>query len=408
MFPTPPSGQGPVDSKNVFSPPPPPMSGSGPGGAFPAGPGQGPGWSPPPVPPSSPPPGMYPPSMMYPPPPPPQPRSDRSFARVIFTTLAATIFGISLLLNLYALLWIGMRSGASDNSTSAIVEGDKTQTIAVIPIEGMILGESVDQFEKLIRRVEEDPNVKALILEIDTPGGGVTASDEIHHRLLQFKQQRNIPVIISMQALATSGGYYIACAGDYIYAQPSTMTGNIGVMMMRMNFAGLAERWGIEDTSLHATGSDFKTAGSMFRPETPEERLYMLGLIDAAYEQFKDVVETGRADPGAEGGTRLAAPMEQIASGKVFMAGEALEMGLIDAIGYSSDAYAHAQTVLGLSNPHVVRYQHKPSLLELLTASTSVDGGQAAGGSNGIDVRFDRRAVEELFTPRMMYLWRTH
>lgn len=403
MFPTPPPGQGPVESKNVFSPPQPPVGAAGSGGPTgqpPHGP-QGAGWFPPPIPPGSPPPMMYPPPM-YPPPPPP--RSDRSFARVIFTTLAATIFGLSLMLNLYALLWLGMRSGGADNTTVAIIEGDKTQKIAVIPIEGMILGDAVEAFEKLIIRVEEDRDVQALVIEIDSPGGGVAASAEIHHRLLTFKQRRNIPVIISMQALATSGGYYIACAGDYIYAQPSTWTGNIGVMMPRVNIAPLAERWGIEDASLHSTGSDFKTAGSMLKPETPDERAYMLGLIDEAFAQFKSVVQAGRTNP--DGSTRLTAPIEDIANGMVYSAQQARQLGLIDAIGYASDAYAYAQAELELSNPHVVRYQHRPSFMELLGANSTLGDAGALGDGQGGGVRLDRRAIEELFTPRLMYLWR--
>lgn len=340
--------------------------------------------------------------MMYPPPP---SRSDRSFTRVIFTTLAGTIFGVSLLLNLYALLWMGMRSGSVDSAAiTPIVKGDKTQTIAVIPIEGVIFGETVEKIEKLLQRVEEDNNVKALVLEIDTPGGGVTASDQIHHRIQEFKQRRNIPVIASIQSQGTSGGYYIACAADYIYAQPTTLTGNIGVMMPRINLAGLAERWGIEDNSLHSTGADFKTAGSFLKEETPEEREYWLGLIDDSFQQFKDVIVAGRVD--ANGQTRLKAPINEIANGKAYTARQAHELGLIDAIGYLSDACAYVQSDLGLSNPHVVRYKHRQTLFDLFGTSFSVNPAQGSADGTQINVQVDRRIIEELFAPRPMYLLR--
>ncbi len=340
--------------------------------------------------------------MMYPPPPQRQ-RSGGGIGGVVNVVMGVMLTLVllgSLGLNVVLLLSAAADSSATEHRTHVIYKGDRKQKIAVIPIKGMILAETVEQFDRLIRRVEEDSDVQALVLEIDTPGGGVTASDEIHHRLQQFRQQKNIPVVVSMQSLATSGGYYIACAADYIFAQPSTMTGNIGVMMPRLNIAGLADKWGIEDNSLHSTGADYKTAGSIWRPETPEERAYLLGLIDEAFRQFKAVVDRGRRNP--DGTTRLTAPLDQIANGKVYMAREALQLGLIDQIGYPSDAYAYVQQRLSLSNPHIVRYEHKPNLMDLLGVRTGLGGA----GASGVKVEVPRRVIEELLTPRLMYLWR--
>src|SRR3712207_6602256 len=116
-----------------------------------------------------------------------------------------------------------------------------------------------------------------------------------------------------MASLATSGGYYAACGADHVIAQPTTFTGNIGVLMPRYNFSKLMEKYGVEETTIVSSGARFKNAGSSFRPETPEEKQYMQELADSAFKQFKDVVTAGRS-------SKLKANLEDIANGKVFTA----------------------------------------------------------------------------------------
>lgn len=337
---------------------------------------------------------MMPPPMMLPP-----PRPERSFTRAIFLTLATTIFGISLVLNIYLIAWALMQGGGRGSATTKVLlEGDASELVAVVPVSGVIMDEAVETFHLLLRQAENSTNLKAVVIEVDTPGGSVTASDEIHQQIIQFRQRHpGIPVVISMRGLATSGGYFVACAGEYIFARPSTITGNIGVMMPRWNFARLAERWGIEDTSLASSGSPYKTAGSMIQPETPEERAYWQGIIDDAYGQFKAVVTDGRKG-------RLKVPVEQAADGRAFTANQALEMGLIDQIGYMNDVTAYVQNKVGLNRPHVVRYERQPSLSDLLGITFGGSGGQAR--SPTVNVNVDARALHELATPRLMYLWR--
>lgn len=330
---------------------------------------------------------------------PPSARPHRSFARIVFTTLASIIFGFSLLLNLYLLTWLGISKGGPSTSNT-LVKGSATEEIAVVPIDGMLMSGSVSNFERLISQVEANDAVRAVVIEVDTPGGGVTASDELHHRIVKFKQNmqakgRTVPVIISMKSLATSGGYYLACAGDHIFAQPTTMTGNIGVMMSRFNLSKFAQEWGIEDSSLHSTGSDFKTAGSMWRAETPEEQQYIQGLVDGAFTQFKDVVVAGR-------GGKLTAPIARIASGKVYLAAEAKDLGLIDDIKYPDEVYQFAANLVQVSNPTVKRYDLPPSLLDLLGVESSMPGRSA---QNGLQVKIDRSLVEEFARPKLMYMW---
>ena len=333
---------------------------------------------------------------------PPAPRQ-RGFARAIFTTLATTLFGISIALNIYLILFGALASARSSSRENVVVAGDETQKVAVVPIvNSMMLEKQAEQFDRAMSAVEKDGNVKALVLKIDTPGGAVTSADEMYHRIIVFKQRKpGIPVIVTMAGYATSGGYYAACASDYIFAQPTTITGNIGVLMPNYNMSKLADKWGIEDASLHSTGADYKTAGSWLRPQTPEERAYLLDLIDSAFKQFKSVVSTGRKD-------RLTQNIDAIANGKAYTADEAKQLGLVDQIGYEADAYQYAAPKAGLTNMQVVRFDEPASLLDMFTASSTLPQpkASASGGVQINGIQVDASKIDELLTPRLLYLWR--
>ena len=298
-------------------------------------------------------------------------------------------------LNLLLLVGVVVGDGPDHLRQTILKKGNASQQVAVLPLSGLIMDDEAKRFAKLLDRMSEMSAVKAIVVEIDTPGGSVTASDEIYHRLQSFKAARGIPVVISQGALATSGGYYVSCAGDFIFAQPTTLTGNIGVMMPRYNLSKLADKWGIEDTSMHSTGSEFKTAGSLLRPETPKEREYMQGLIDAAFACFREVVEDNRK----------AVKFKDVATAKVYPAKEAERLHLVDAIGYLDNACAKAEKLAGLTGAQVVRYQPTSSLLDLLTVSSGAGDAHAKDITvNGVNIQLDRRALEALATPRLMYL----
>jgi protease-4 len=339
---------------------------------------------------------------------PPQPPRQHSFARAIFMTLATSIFGLSLALNVYLLLISGLLGGGSSAVQSTIVAGDSDQKIAVIPITGLIAGEMSQRIDRHLRAIERDKDVKAIVLAIDSPGGTVTASDEIYHRLTSFQTDmsvkgRSIPIVATMGSLAASGGYYVACAADYIYAQPTTLTGNIGVLFPRYNASKLAEEWGIQETTLESRGAPFKNAGSWLRPEEPEETAYFQSLIDQAFVRFKQVVDEGRRTNNT---TRLTRPLDEIANGKIYTQAEAQALGLVDKGGYAIDAYKHAASMAGLSKPHVVRYADPPSALEILLGRSSTPDPAALLDGAGLRVKVDPAVIHELTTPRMMYLWR--
>ena len=343
---------------------------------------------------SMPPPGMFPPPMFMPPPP---PRRERSFVRGIFMTLATTIFGLSLTLNIYLLMASGFLSGTSSRSTS-IVEGEANQKIAVLPISGAIFDDTSARFERWMSLVEKDSNVKAIVIAMDSPGGSVTASDEIWHRIRKYKTDHSsIPIVVAQSGLAASGGYYVSCAGDYIFAQPSTLTGNIGVLLPQYNVSQLFDKWGIKETTITSSGATFKNAGSMFQPEKPEDRAYLQDIADKAFSQFKDVVGKGRQG-------KLKGKLEDIANGKIYTAADALALGLIDDIGYTQDAYDYAARQAGLTKPTIVKYHEPTSFLDTVMGKSNVNPPQGSVNINGVNI--DASAVRELTSPRLLYLWR--
>lgn len=379
----------PVDPNGAFSNPvpPPPGAGMGAGGAMPPRPSTP---VPPPMPPMQPmPPMMYP--MMAPPPP-----RRHGFVRGILVTLATTIFGFSLMLNLYLILASGFLSGGESSRTTTIVKGEADQLIALVPIDGIITDAEYDRFNRYMNRMEEDGSAKALIIEINTPGGSVNASDRIYNRVQRFKKKHEkTPVIVSMGALATSGGYYSACAGDYIVAQRTTLTGNIGVLMPNYNVSDLVKKLGVSDTTIVSSGTPFKDAGSMMKPENPASRQYLQDIIDQAFGQFKSVVVEGR-----EG--KLKKKIDEIANGKVYTAEDALKLGLIDQVGYLEDAIAYASQTAGLTKPEVVRYHDNPSLRDLFVGAE----GKSTLPAGGLTVHVSPEMIDRLTTPRLMYVWR--
>lgn len=383
--PPPPPGQGPIDPRGAFAPPP---QQGGPQGPLP-------GWVPPPP---------MPPQMMMPPPPyfyPPPPRRGGGFVRGIFVTLATTILGASLALNIYLLLWAGLTSGSASAQESILVNGDPKQKIAVVSIEGAISSDTSRRFDRIMRDVENDADVKALVLEINTPGGEVTASDEIYQRVLRYKGEKNVKVVASMGGMATSGGYYVACSADYIFAQPTTLTGNIGVVLQRFNFSGLMDKYGVKDTTVTSEGSKFKYSESPFRPETPETAEYLKGIANDIYGRFTKIVKDSRGD-------RLKASIEEVADGKAYMADDAKKLGLVDEINYPQAAYDKAAALANLTKQQVVRFQRTPSFLEALSGATGSSG--LSGGSGlarpDVSVHVDSNLINELRTPKLLYLYR--
>jgi protease-4 len=246
-------------------------------------------------------------------------------------------------------------TGRNIRKTARLAFGEK---IAVVEIKGVIT-QSSGIIEE-IQQYGEDEGVKAIILRIDSPGGGVGPSQEIHREILKVKSKKK--VVTSMGSVAASGGYYVACASDLIVANPGTITGSIGVLMEFTNIEELFKKIGIKGVVLKS--GEHKDIGSPFREMTPEEKKIIQGVIDNVHQQFIQAVAQGR---------RLElAKVVEIADGRILTGEQAKQLGLVDQIGNLQDAIDTVAKMVGIEGKPTVLYPKKRfSLWELLVKQTA-------------------------------------
>ena len=231
------------------------------------------------------------------------------------------------------------------------LQGEKTEKILLIPIRGLISDQPRKEFLRpkasliqetvsQLKRAEKDKNIKAVILKIDSPGGATTASDILYHEILAYKKRTNVKIIVSMMDVATSGAYYISLPADYIIAHPTTITGSIGVILLYPRINGLMEKIGLE-VEVSKSGKN-KDMASPFRAPTAEERQMIQNITQTLGNRFVGLVAQNR---------KLSkASIDQIATARIFLPEEALRLGLIDDIGYLSDAISKAKSMATLSD----------------------------------------------------------
>ena len=219
---------------------------------------------------------------------------------------------------------------------------------------------SPNRIKEELEKAAKDDHVKAVVVKINSPGGTVSAADVILHELKAFKAAKAVPVVVCLQGLATSGGYYLAQAGDTIIAYPTCITGSIGVIAMKFNLRGLMDKFGVDDDVVKS--GKWKDFWSPFRPATPQEKEMMQQVIDDFYRQFVDVVAQGR---------KLSLKKtREVADGRIFTASQARDLGLVDQLGYLDDALELARVKAGLDNPRVITYHrpggYKPTIYSLM------------------------------------------
>jgi len=264
--------------------------------------------------------------------------------------------------------------------------------VAIVDVSGAIMGgQGFARWQ--LDRVEEDESVKAIVLRVDSPGGTVSGSDEIHYRLANLAKKRDLPVVVSMGGIAASGGYYIAMANggrdDVIFAEPATLTGSIGVIIPHFDLSKLMKKLDVQDDSI-ASGP-LKEMLSPTKEKTPElaarERKILQSLVDDMFVRFKEIVKQGRPKLDDEN-------IAKVATGQIFTARQAQEAGLVDRVGFLEDAIDRAVELAGLKKEtaRVVKYSRQKGLLD------EVLGGASPGARASLE------AFAEWTTPRAWYL----
>ena len=283
-----------------------------------------------------------------------------------------------------------------------VVEGEGRAKILVADVSHVISDEEregtlgIGKQESVVARVTEelrqagdDDRVQAVVLRINSPGGTVTASDTLYHVVRDFSAKKQVPIVAQLMDLGTSGAYYVALSTDEIVAQPTTVTGSIGVIMFGVDLAGLLDKVGVKNQTLKAGAH--KDIGSPLRPMTPEERQILQSVLDDMRGRFVQLVRERRPQANAE---MFAA----VTDGRIITAGQALQAGLVDRIGYLDDAISVAKERAGLTEARVILYRRGNEFSENIYSKS----GAAPAQVNLIN--FDLGALAGR-GPAFMYLW---
>lgn len=260
-----------------------------------------------------------------------------------------------------ALLWtLAWHTLRSDSTTSAF-ESFGSGKIAVVDVKGVIL--SADKINEQLEKFSNDNSVKAILLHIDSPGGGAAASQEIYHEVLRIRTAHKKRIVASIESVGASGAYYIASGTDCIYANQASIVGSIGVIMEWVNYGDLLKWAKLKSITIKA--GELKDAGSPTRDPTPAELAYFHSLTDNMHAQFIADVATGRRVPVKD--------IQGLATGQVWTGQQALPLHLIDQVGGYRDALLDTAKTVGIrGEPQIVRpAENHPGLVELLAGTTS-------------------------------------
>jgi protease-4 len=332
--------------------------------------------------------------------------------QLIQSALWRGLIGVCLLVLGPGCISIDLLSGGGPEAqlVETVIRGDTGPKILLVEIDGVIGGSNGvrslfggDEYS-MVARVREvldlarsDPQVRALLLRIDSPGGTATASEQIYTEIMRFREERDIPVMAQFLSTAASGGYYIAMAADSIQAHPTTITGSIGVIFSSLSFAGLMEKIGIEDQTI--TGGIHKDAGSPYRPLSDVERAQLQLIVDDLHARFREIVGRGRPELSAE-------EIEVLADGQIYSARQALENGLIDRIGTLEDAVVAIEKRLAVDESQVITY-HRPRDIRrnLYTKMALVPSLSMASRELSAEAWALKRLEQILARPGFHYLW---
>jgi len=321
--------------------------------------------------------------------------------------LARTLFILSLSLVLSGcVVFVSSPFGFLDSDPGlqeTTLEGSGENKVLLMDITGFISDQPSQQAFGLVqkqsmlarvkaelKKAEKDDAIKAIVLRINSPGGGVTASDEIYHLIKTFAEESEVPVVASLGSLAASGGYYIACSADEILAHPTTVAGSIGVILVGVNVSGLMDKLGVENQTFKS--GSHKDILSPLRGATPEEREIVDSVLDDLFQRFVSVVKDNRP-------SLATARVDEITDGRIFAANQALDAGLIDGIGRIDDAIEAAKKRAGVTDAKVIVYHRDGANKETIYS-------RLASTSPAAQLLPFAASLQSATSPQLLYLWR--
>jgi protease-4 len=315
--------------------------------------------------------------------------------------LAAALF-LAAALSGCALVNVSLYQGAQPLAEK-VIEGKGPGKVLVLDVSGVITYEDGDgsgpfkehvglvaTVKEELQKAAEDSEVKAVILRIESPGGTVNASDLLYHEIMAFKKKKDVKVVACLMGIATSGGYYVASAADHIIAQPTTLTGSIGTIAFKLNVQGLLDKIGVETETVKS--GEMKDIWSPFRPATREEREIFQAIIGQYQTTFLNVVRAAR--------TQLTEDdLKVIRDGRVLTGQQALELHLVDQLGYLSDAVNWAREATGAPEAEVILYHRPGTYVDNVYSSTKAEASSWLGPIQPQGLLFSGPPVQ------FMYLW---
>jgi protease-4 len=294
-----------------------------------------------------------------------------------------------------------LRSIEDPYGEEIIEEGTSFDKIAVLRLNGIIIDDggtgnllggitySHQRFLDLLEHTAEDDSVQAVVLDVNTPGGGVVESAEVHDKVAALQEEYDKPVYVSMGNTAASGGYYVSAPAEKIVAHPATLTGSIGVIMESMNYAELADELGIDFNTIKS--GEYKDIMSGSREMTDDERALLQDMIDEMYADFVDVIVDGRG--------MSEETVRDLGDGRVYTGSQAVENGLVDELGSLDDTIAMVKEDYGLEDAMVIEYRTGLEINQFLgmTLQNKL--------SEGSELHAIHHLIRESNAPKAMYLY---
>jgi len=334
-----------------------------------------------PAPPAQAPPAAYPPAGWV-------QRPRRSWGRRLFRGVFVLLFILSVLLNINLAMTVWACTAGGGFQPQVLRDGAHEQTVALLRLEGTVDGKMQEQVRRFHALVRRNRNIRAVVLRVESPGGGVSSSMNIYQAVADIREKLDRPVVVSMGGVAASGGYYVSAAANQIFAEPGTTTGSVGVIALYPIIKGFLEKHGVESMILRSPQAEqWKAKPNPFEATEPEVRQAMREHLQRIHELFEQDVLAYRQSIRPDANTH--APF----NGAVYLGKEARALGLVDEVGYLDDACDAAANLANLDNPRLVEYRPRKGFLEQIT-------GMKAQAS-----LLDAQTLRDLGRPRILMLW---